>query len=110
MKPTKIIKINFTEKEQEEIDLINKGQAVPRTKIVTNKNGYSYEYTTNKRFTFETARKRLLQLYTGICSSCGQWPDYKIMVDVGDERQGAWKVSRYCQSCYDKQQIKECKK
>ena len=102
-----IKKIEFSKEEQEEIENIKKGQAVPKTKIVTNKkSGYSYEYTTNKKFSFLVGRKRLLQLYTGICSSCGQWPDYKIMVDVGDERQGAWLVSRYCQKCYDRQNYK----
>jgi len=102
MKPV-IKKIEFSKAEQEEIDLINKGQAVPRTKIVTNKNEYTYEYTSNKRFTFEMGRKRLLQLHGGLCR-CGQLPNYKVMVDVGDKNQGAWLVSRFCQKHYEEWQ------
>lgn len=100
MKPV-IKKIEFTKEEQEEIDKINKGESIPKTRIVTNKNGYSYEYTTNKRFTYETARKRLRELYGGTCR-CGQWSDYKVSYPVGDANQGAWLVERYCDSCYDK--------
>jgi len=105
MKPV-IKKIEFTKEEQEEIDKISKGIPVPKVRIFTNKNGYTYEYTSNKRFTFEMGRKRLLQLHGGLCR-CGQWPNYKVMVDVGDKNQGAWLVSRFCQSCYDKQPIKQ---
>ncbi len=101
MKPI-IKKIKFTKEEQEEIDMISKGQPVPKTKIVTNKNGYSYQYTSNKRFTYETARKRLRKLYSGICSSCGAWPSYIVSRDVGDKHQGAQLIERYCQGCFDK--------
>jgi hypothetical protein len=106
MKPTKIIKIKFTKKEQEEIDRINNGIAVPIIKTVTTADGRTYEKTINKRFSYEMARKRLVQLYTGLCR-CGDWPAYKIMKDVGDEHQGAWLVERYCQKCYDKQGVKK---
>jgi hypothetical protein len=90
-----IEKIEFTKAEQEEIDLINKGQTVPKVKTVTNKNGVKQDIIYHKRFTYETARKRLLQLHGGLCR-CGAWPSYKIMHDVGDKNQGAWLVERYC--------------
>jgi hypothetical protein len=103
MKPV-IKKIEFSKEELEEIDKINKGIPIPRVKTVTNKNGYTYEYTTNKRFTFETARKRLRELYKGLCTTCGDWPNYIISRDVGDKTQGATLIERYCQSCSDKWQ------
>lgn len=106
MKPTKIIKIKFTKKEQEEIDRINNGIAVPRIKTITTAEGRTYEKTINKRFSYEMGRKRLVELYSGLCR-CGDWPSYKIMKDVGDQNQGAWLVERYCQKCYDKQGIKK---
>ena len=52
-------KIEFTKEILDEIDKIKKGEPVPKTKIVTNRNGYSYEYTSNKRFSYEVGRKRL---------------------------------------------------
>lgn len=49
------------------------------------------------------ARKRFVQLYGGICIDCGvSWPDYKISYDVGDAKEGAKGIERYCSSCYDK--------
>ena len=54
-----IKKIKFTKQEQEEIDYISKGQTVPKTKIVTNKNGYSYEYAGNRKFSYEIAGEGL---------------------------------------------------
>ena len=106
MKPTKIIKIKFTKKEQEEIDLINQGKTVPTVRTVVNKNGVKQDIIYNKRFSYEMARKRLVELYTGLCR-CGDYPSYKIMKDVGDQNQGAWLVERYCQKCYDKQGVKK---
>jgi hypothetical protein len=104
---TRIIKIKFTAEQQEEIDRINKGETVPTIKtIIEKKTGKRRDIVFNHRFTFEAGVKRFRELYGGMCSSgCGNWPDYKIMVDVGDERCGAWLVSRYCQSCFDKQPI-----
>jgi hypothetical protein len=101
---TKVIiqKIKFTEKEQDEIDKINKGQAVPKTKLVTTKNGYSYEFTTNRKFSFFVGRKRLIKLYGGVCTACGMYPDYKVTYDVGDKNQGAKLIQRYCQTCFSK--------
>lgn len=101
MKPV-IKKIEFTKEEQEEIDKINKGIPFPKVRTVTNKNGYTYEYTSNRRFTYETARKRLRELYSGICSSCGAWPSYIVSRDVGDKHQGAKLIERYCQTCFSK--------
>ena len=102
MKPV-IKKIEFSKAEQEEIDLINKGQIVPTVRtVIDKKTGVKQDIVYHKRFTFDTARKRLLQLHGGLCR-CGAWPNYKVMVDVGDKNQGAWLVSRFCQSCYDKQ-------
>lgn len=104
MKPV-IIKIKFTKEEQKEIDLINKGQIVPIVRTRTNKNGTKHDIVFNRRFTYDTGRKRLLQLHGGLCS-CGAWPNYKIMFNVGDQKQGAWLVERYCQTCFDKSGIK----
>jgi len=101
MKPI-IKKIKFTKEEQEEIDLINKGQIVPTVKTRIDQNGIKRDIIYHRRFTFSGAITRLRQLYGGLCA-CGAWPLYKVMHDVGDERQGAWLVSRFCQSCYDKQ-------
>ena len=99
---TKIIKIKFTKKEQEEIDLINQGKGVPTIKTITDKKtGVKRDIVFNHRFTFEGSVKRLRELYGGTCR-CGQWPAYKMMYDVGDASQGAWLISRFCDSCYDK--------
>lgn len=49
----------------------------------------------NKKFSYAMGRRRLLELYGGLCSMCGDWPDYKVMYNVGDEYQGAWLVERY---------------
>lgn len=101
MKP-KIIKIKFTKEEQQEIDKINKGESIPVVRTRTNKNGVKYDIVTNRRFTYGMGTKRLFELYGGRCTTCGQWPDYKIMYSVGGDKQGAWLVERYCQKCYDK--------
>jgi hypothetical protein len=100
---TKIIKIKFSKEEQTEIDLINKGQTVPSVRTVTNKKtGVKQDIIYHKRFTYDTAHKRLLQLHGGLCR-CGAWPSYRVLYDVGDERQRAWLVERYCRKCFDKQ-------
>lgn len=105
---TKVIKIKFTKKEQEEIDKINKGEKVPTVRtIVDKKTGVKRDIITNHKFTYEMGKKRLVELYGGLCSFCRDWPLYKVMVDVGDAHQGAWLVSRYCQGCYDKRGIKK---
>jgi hypothetical protein len=96
-------KIEFTKEQLEEIDKINKGDPIKKTRISTNnKSGYTYEYTNNKPLTYSVGSKRLLQLYGGMCTSCGQWPSHKVSYDVGDENQGAWLVQRYCSSCFSK--------
>ena len=97
-----IKKILFTQEELDEIDKLNKGIVVPKVKTVTNKAGYSYQYTSNKRSTWSLAKRRLSELYGGTCTFCGAWPNYKVMYNVGDKNQGAWLVQRYCQSCFDK--------
>jgi hypothetical protein len=103
MKPT-IKKIEFTSEELEEIDKIKKGQAVPKVRTLTSKNGSEYDVTYNKRFSFHLGRKRLLELYGGICILCGKYPDYKVSHDVGDKNQGAKLIQRYCQKCFSKQE------
>lgn len=103
MKP-KIIKIKFSKEIQKEIDLINAGKTVPTVRTVTNKKtGVKQDIIYHKRFTYEMGIKRLRELYGGICR-CGAWPAYKIMFQVGDEKQGAWLVERFCQICFDKQE------
>lgn len=103
MKPPKIIKIKFTKEQQKEIDLINKGETVPTIRTRTDKNGIKRDVVFNRRFTYDMGRRRLLQLYGGLCR-CGSWPAYKIMFQVGDDKQGAWLVERYCQKCYDERE------
>ena len=97
-----ITKIKFTKEQQEEIDKIKKGEPVPKTKIITNKDGRSYEYTSNKRFSYEVGRKRLVEHYKGLCTSCGEYPAYSLSYDVSDERQNAKLIERYCEPCFRK--------
>ena len=97
-----IKKIEFTSEELDEIDKISKGQAVPKTKTITNKNGSTYDITYNKKFSFHLGRKRLIELYGGLCTSCGNYPDYKVTYDVGDKNQPAKLIQRYCQTCFSK--------
>lgn len=74
-----------------------------RTKIATRKDGSHYEYTTSRPITLEVAKRRFIQLYGGICTACGVvWPSYKVTYDVGDEKQGAKRIERYCFPCYEK--------
>ena len=97
-----IKKIEFTKDEQDEIDKINKGEAVPKVKTITNKSGSTYDVTYNKKFSFHLGRKRLLELYGGHCILCAKYPDYKVSHNVGDKTQGAKLVQRYCQECFSK--------
>jgi hypothetical protein len=97
-----IKKIEFTSAEVEEIDKINKGIAVPTTRTVTTKSGSKYDVTWNRKFTYSLARVRLRQLYGGLCTSCGSWPEYKILYDRSSKDQGAKLVERYCQPCFSK--------
>lgn len=60
--------------------------------------------TTNKSFSYETARRRLLALYGGACTFCGSWPEYRVSYDVGDSQQPAKRIERYCSSFFDKWQ------
>lgn len=107
-KPTKIIKIEFSKEQQEEIELINKGERVPTIKTITDKKtGVKRDIVYNHRFTFSGGMTRLRQLYGGICFCCGAWPLYKVMYDYGDERGGAWLVYRYCEECFDKKYHKK---
>ena len=96
-----ITKIKFTKEEQDEIEKIKKGEPIPKTKIIIDKDGRSYEYTTHKRLSYEVARKRLVELYSGLCP-CGNYPDYRLSYDVGDEHQGAKLIERYCEPCFQK--------
>ena len=103
MKPL-IKKIKFTKEQQNEIDLINKGQTVPSVRTVINKKtGVKQDIAYHKRFTIDMGRKRLFQLYGGLCR-CGQWATIKVLHNVGDEKQGTWLVERYCQKCYDERE------
>lgn len=97
-----IKKIEFTAQEQDEIDRIKKGEAVPKVKTIINKNGSTYDVTFNKRFSYELGRKRLIELYGGVCISCGKWPNYKVTYDVSDPKQQAKLIQRYCQTCFEK--------
>lgn len=99
-KKPKILKIRFNKAQQKEVELINKNEPVPIKKVTINKKrGYTYEYTTNRKFSYCGAQRRLIELYGGRCSDCGKWPNYKAMYDM----QGAWLVRRYCESCFSRQ-------
>jgi len=63
--------------ELAEIDRIKKGERIKRVKLVTNKLGYQYEYTTNRTLSQDMGKKRLIGFYGGKCS-CGNWPDFKL--------------------------------
>jgi len=97
-----IKKIKFTKEVKDEIDKINKGEPMKRTRTSSNRKGYSYEYSTNRPLTDVMAKKRLTELYGGTCSRCGAWPSYKVTHNVGDKLQGAWLVERYCSPCFEK--------
>jgi hypothetical protein len=86
MKPI-IKKIEFSKEELDEIDKINKGQAVPKVRTLTSKNGSEYDVTYNKKFSFHLGRKRLLELYGGHCILCAKYPDYKVSYYVGSKEQ-----------------------
>ena len=50
---------------------------------------YSYEYTTNRPISKDMVKKRMTELYGGMCTGCGiKWPDYKVAYKVGDKQQG----------------------
>ena len=97
-----ITKIVFTSEELDEIDAINKGETVPKTRTVTTKNGSTYDVTYNRRFSYLSGQIRLIELFGGYCTSCGKYPDYKVSYDVGDKDQGAKLIERYCQTCFSK--------
>ena len=99
-----ITKIKFTKQQQEEIDKLNRHDPIEKTKTATNNSrGYTYEYRSKIPLSFEGTRRRMTQLYGGLCSGgCGQWPDYKFTYDVSSEGQPAKRIERYCSSCYDK--------
>ncbi len=56
--------------------------------------------TTNRPLTKEVGRKRLVELYKGLCSSCGDYPAYSLSYDGGDEHQSAKLIERYCKPCF----------
>ena len=101
-----IKKIEFTSEELDEIDAINKGQTVPKTRTVTTKNGSTYDVTYNRRFSYLSGQNRLIELFGGRCILCSKYPDYKVSYDVGDKDQGAKLIQRYCQPCFSKSRIK----
>ena len=101
MKPV-IKKIEFTPEELDEIDRISKGQTVPKTRTVTNKNGSKYDITYNRRFSHLSGQNRMIELFGGRCTLCGKYPDYKVSYNVGDKDQGAKLIERYCQTCFSK--------
>ncbi len=91
------------EQEQEEIDLINKGQMIPNIKTRIDKFGNTHEMIYQRRFTFSGATMRLRELYGGgFCTTCRALPIYKISYDVSDSEQKAKLIQRYFQPCFDK--------
>ena len=99
----KIEKIKLTAEQREEVNKMMKGEPIRRVKLTKNhKRGYEYEYTTNRTVSREMARRRLTQLFWGTCTVCKQWPDYRVTYDVGDSKQPAKRIERYCSTYYKK--------
>jgi hypothetical protein len=100
-----IQRIKLSKEQQEKADNLKQGIATPTKKLVTNKAGHTYEFTSNRVFSRMVAKKRLTAIYGGPCCVCGNWPDYKVLYDVDNAK----RVERYCQTCYSKyeQSIKE---
>jgi hypothetical protein len=92
-----IQKIKLTKEQQEIADKLTKGIPPPTKKIITSKAGYTYEYTTNQGFSRIIAKKRLTEIYGGVCCCCGNWPDYSVLYNL----EGAKRVERYCEKCYN---------
>lgn len=103
MKKT-ISKIKLTKEQQQEVDHLLKGEPVKKTKLVKNSmRNYSYEYTSNRPISKDMIKKRLCEIYGGICTACGYvWPDFKVSYDYFDERQSAARIERYCSECWKK--------
>ena len=99
MKP-KITKIILSKEELEEVDKLLKGEPVKKTKLVKNSmRSYSYEYTSNRPISKDMVKKRMTELYGGICTACGYvWPDWKVSYDYD----GAARIERYCKECWIK--------
>ena len=99
MKP-KITKIKLSKEELEEVDKLLKGEKETNTKLVDNQvRGYSYEFTTKRPISKDMVKKRMTELYGGICTGCGYvWPDYKVSYDY----EGATRIERYCSTCWIK--------
>ena len=55
--------IKFTKEVKDEINKINNGEPMKRTRTSSNRKGYSYEVTTNRPLTDIMAKKRLIELY-----------------------------------------------
>jgi hypothetical protein len=100
----KIIHIKLTPEQLQEIEQLNKGITVPATKTVRKKDGRTYEITTKKRFTLLMRRERLKKIYGGNCM-CDQYCTVKVIYDVGDEKQKATLLQKYCDSCFEKSGI-----
>jgi hypothetical protein len=102
MKPI-IEKIKLTKEQQDEVDRILRGEPIDVTYHHRGARGQIIERTRTKKLTQEMAKRRLTQLLGGKCTGCGiAWPDYKFTYDVGDEKQPAKKIERYCGKCYNK--------
>ena len=97
-KKPKIEKIKFTPEQQQEIEKINKCERVSTIKTIINeKTGVKRDIVYNHRFTFEMGRKRLREIYDGLCCVCGQWPDFSVLYYFD----GAKRIERYCQKHFD---------
>ena len=55
-----IKKIKFTKAEQEEIDLMKRGQMKPNIKTTIDKHGNTHEMVYQRRFAYSTSRSRLV--------------------------------------------------
>lgn len=94
-----IEKIKLTKEQQKEVNKILKGEPVQIIYHFRTRGGHIIEHVRNKKLTGEMAKRRLTQLLGGMCLCGFASPDYKVIYDVGD---GATRIERYCQKCYDK--------
>ena len=95
-----VSKIKLSKEQQEEANSIIKGDPVKKTRLVNNRMmSYPYQVTSNRPISKDMKKKRLAQLYGGICTGCGfSWPDFKVEYDYD----GATRIERYCSPCLDK--------
>jgi hypothetical protein len=90
-----IEKIEFTKEEQADIDALLAGRPLKATMDKLTSIGWDAELWASKRkrsrqSTYDLLKKKY---YHGICLLCSDWPDYKVLIDVGGAQRREW----YCE-------------